>query len=560
MFKLNNEFHRHWPLITALSILWAITIYFLIVSINLNHGHFVYALDDPYIHMSIAKNFALHGVWGVSQYSFSSASTSLLWTLLLSIIYFFTGANIYIPFILNIILSTITVVMVYYIVRSFKLLPVYNLMILLCVIFFAPLPFLIFTGMETILQIILVVAFIYLSVQKLTNENSTIPNYYLILLAIPLVMVRYESLIIISIIAILLLVKKKYTFSFSLLGVAILPLTIFGVISILNGGTFLPNSLILKSTFTNTFYTTSLINLPIAIYSIIQSSEIFNIIIDPSITIYGLLVLSIAAFRLMKKRTIWDAPTLWLIIPGLTIFVQFIFTTNDYALRYASYLFVLGIIAIIIGVYDYLPKSLSFKLNRKSMPKYYLIVFVLILLFSPFTVNSYYSPILPQGINTKLYYLSNTPEATNGIYEQQYQMALFLGKYYPNNSIAANDIGAINYFNNNIKCLDLVGLGSNDVAQAREHNNFNEQEVNNLTNQHHAEIAIIYDSWFIGDIPPNWIKVGEWTTPHDVIAANDTISFYATSPQYEADLIENLKSFSPQLPKDVIQNGIYTQT
>ena len=45
---------------------------------------------------------------------------------------------------------------------------------------------------------------------------------------------------------------------------------------------------------------------------------------------------------------------------------------------------------------------------------------------------------------------------------------------------------------------------------------------------------------------------------YNVILGNDTMSFYATSPQYEAELIENLKSFSPQLPKDIIQNGIYT--
>jgi hypothetical protein len=73
MSKLNNIFSKHWPLVTALSVLWVTIILLLIVSLRLNQGHFVYGLDDAYIHMSIAKNFALHGVWGVTPYAFSSS-------------------------------------------------------------------------------------------------------------------------------------------------------------------------------------------------------------------------------------------------------------------------------------------------------------------------------------------------------------------------------------------------------------------------------------------------------------------------------------------------------
>jgi hypothetical protein len=260
--------------------------------------------------------------------------------------------------------------------------------------------------------------------------------------------------------------------------------------------------------------------------------------------IFALILLSIATFRFKKSKTIWEVPTIWLILSGLLIIIQLIFINNDWILRYTSYLIVMGLIALILGVYDYLPKKFSFKFNKKSIPKYLGISLIVILLLSPFAFKTYYLTIIPQS--------------TNNIYEQQYQMASFLSEYYPNGSIAANDIGAINYFTN-IECLDLVGLSSNDVAQAHENNTFNAQELNNLANQHHVQIAIIYEEWWVGDIPSNWIKVGEWTTPHDVILGNDTVSFYATSPQYETELIENLKSFSPQLPKDIKQNGLYTE-
>ena len=543
MSKLNTMFHRHWPLVTALFVLWVTIILLLIVSLRLNQGHFVYGLDDAYIHMSIAKNFALHGVWGVTPYGFSSSSSSLLWTLLLSFIYYIIGVNVFVPFILNIILGTITIFLVYYILRFYRIIPIYNLMVLFGVIFFAPIPYLIFIGMEHILQIILVISFVFLSVQILTSSSIRPLNYYLLLiLTVPLAMVRYESLILIFFIAFLFILKKKFTYSFPIIALAIIPLAVYGVISVLNGWSFLPNSVILKSYFTNTITTTS-INYLSYFYSILPDT-ISTIITYLLAMIFALILLSIATFRFKKSKTIWEVPTIWLILSGLLIIIQLIFINNDWILRYTSYLIVMGLIALILGVYDYLPKKFSFKFNKKSIPKYLGISLIVILLLSPFAFKTYYLTIIPQS--------------TNNIYEQQYQMASFLSEYYPNGSIAANDIGAINYFTN-IECLDLVGLSSNDVAQAHENNTFNAQELNNLANQHHVQIAIIYEEWWVGDIPSNWIKVGEWTTPHDVILGNDTVSFYATSPQYETELIENLKSFSPQLPKDIKQNGLYTE-
>ena len=216
MIKLNDIFHRHWPLVTALSVLWVTIILLLIVSLRLNQGHFVYGLDDAYIHMSIAKNFALHGVWGVTPYAFSSSSSSLLWTLLLSSIFYVIGVNDLVPFILNIILGTITIFMVYYILRFYKIHPVYNSLVLVGVVILTPLPYLIFIGMEHILQIILVIAFVYLSVKILTDIKSKPLNYYLLLiLTVPLAMVRYESLILDFFSSFLIYIKEKiYVFFF----------------------------------------------------------------------------------------------------------------------------------------------------------------------------------------------------------------------------------------------------------------------------------------------------------------------------------------------------------
>ena len=40
-------------------------------------GAFLYPLDDPFIHMQVARNLSLHGVWGINPQEFGSASSSL---------------------------------------------------------------------------------------------------------------------------------------------------------------------------------------------------------------------------------------------------------------------------------------------------------------------------------------------------------------------------------------------------------------------------------------------------------------------------------------------------
>ncbi|MCE7698107.1 MAG: hypothetical protein K8E24_004480 [Methanobacterium paludis] len=498
--------------------------------------------------MSIAKNFAIHGVWGVTEYGFTSSSSSLLWTLIISVIYYLTGVNNLIPFIVNIILGSLTICIVYYILKSLKIRPIYTLIVLLGVIFFAPIPYLIFIGMEHILQIILVTSYLYLAVQILTNSNSKpLNDYLLLILTVPLAMVRYESLFLIVIVAFLFILKRRFKYAFLIVGFAVLPLAIYGLISVLNGWSFLPNSLIIKSSVIKSSINTISNTAPdlTKSYSNYIPKTITSLITYSMAIISAILLLTLATFRFKKSKTIWEVPTLWLVITGTLMFIQLIFVNNDWMLRYTAYLVVLGLIAITLGVSDYIPEKLYFKFNKKSMTKYLGITLLIILLLSPFAI--------------KMYDLAITPQATNNIYEQQYQMALFLKEYYPNESVAANDIGLINY-DTNIKCLDLVGLSSNDIAQAHENDTFDASEVYKLANQHDVKIAIIYDEWWTGDVPSSWIKVGEWTTPHNVILGGSTVSFYATSPQYENELIQNLKSFSPKLPEDIEQNGLYTNS
>src|SRR3984957_12625425 len=47
-------------------------------------GVFVYPIDATFIHMVVARTVALQGNWGISGHEFESASSSILYTLLLA--------------------------------------------------------------------------------------------------------------------------------------------------------------------------------------------------------------------------------------------------------------------------------------------------------------------------------------------------------------------------------------------------------------------------------------------------------------------------------------------
>lgn len=130
---------KHWALIASIALLWITVAVLLILSIKQNQGHLVYAIDDCYIHMAISKNIAQHGVWGVTKYGFTSSSSSLLWTLLLSFIYFLVGVNEVTPFILNVIFATLTICLVYVLLRRYELPTFYTFVALLSIIFFTTL-------------------------------------------------------------------------------------------------------------------------------------------------------------------------------------------------------------------------------------------------------------------------------------------------------------------------------------------------------------------------------------------------------------------------------------
>lgn len=551
--KLNFSLARdNWPLLINLGILWITVLFIYFLSIEMNHSHFGYILDDAYIHMAMAKHFAQEGIWGITPYSFSSSTSSILWVLLLSLSNYMFGVREITPLILNILFSTATLILVYHIFRKCNFPPWYNFIILLLITLATPLPTLIFTGMEHSMQIFMVIAFVYLSTKILSpskdksNFNNDKLNFLsIVILGVLLVLTRYESLFLIGIISVLLLLRKKISYGISLFMLSILPIMIYGFISTSQGWLFLPNSLMIKSFLFNTG------TFEISLLTIYRLLDLLKSNLENMSLVFLILSSLILLIKNMKnKSNFWDSKNILLIIFLTTLFVN-LFTLSPnvsintvffWAFRYDAYIIALGIFVLAIALKEYMPTSLSFPsptliFNKKMIPKYLVILILIILLISAFDFRGYS--------------MANTPQATDNIYEQQYQMGLFLKEYYTGSSVAVSDIGAVNFLAD-IKCLDLLALGSMETIPLNKYG-FNNDTVQKLTKEKNIKIVIIYDRVFEDCIPNSWIKVGAWEIKNNKVCSDKVVSFYATNPDEASKLMMNLRNFSSRLPPDVIQ-------
>ena len=81
---------------------------------------------------------------------------------------------------------------------------------------------------------------------------------------------------------------------------------------------------------------------------------------------------------------------------------------------------------------EYFPEKLSLKIFKDNLLKYATVFISIIILLIQLIIRAETS-------------LKITSKASTNIYQQQYQMGLFLKTFYEGKAIAANDIGAVNY-------------------------------------------------------------------------------------------------------------------
>lgn len=115
--------------------------------------HFVYPLDDSYIHLSISKNLAESSVWGSTQYEFSNTSSSPLFTIIIALLIKIFGNNDLIPFYFNMIIGNLLIIFLY---LNFRKYPIQLALLYLLLFWGVLIKIQIVSGMEHMLHIFII--------------------------------------------------------------------------------------------------------------------------------------------------------------------------------------------------------------------------------------------------------------------------------------------------------------------------------------------------------------------------------------------------------------------
>jgi hypothetical protein len=529
------------PLAVALLCFWGIVAYLLAQTLSRTNHHLIYALDDAYIHMAIAKNVVAHGVWGLTPAHFANASSSPLWTALLALDYGIFGCNTVSPLVLNIVCASAVLVLVDRALRGMSPSRLYRALVLMFLMVATPLPSLVFTGQEHALHILLSLAFLF----ALTGDVDDHKFRFLALSAL-LPLARYEGIFLCAAGAGFLMIDGRRRIALLSLTFGIVPLLLIGLVGIAHGWPLIPISILLKG------------NLPRLdawgpFYDFLRHG--YSQIVGSPDLLFLLLAAAILFLHRWSTGRRWDdrhSVRLALFVTVAVLQMQFGRLRSFY--RYEAYLVAMGLLAIagtMAGQWRLTPGAWRFR--RERLPAQ--CALVLLCAFP-----------LAGLVNRAADAFLLVPRAVCNIYEQQVQMAFFVKEFYPSEVIAANDIGAISLYSD-VDCLDLWGLASREVARYRLVGTYDREHIAELARKRGCRVALLYDSWFLpggmagirqgmrGGLPESWNRAGEWTVPDKVVVADTTVAIYAIDPAELTQLCAHLKEFSAKLPRDVKQRG-----
>jgi hypothetical protein len=545
-----SSISRHWPLWVALAALWIAAGIAQYLAALRTQGHLIYALDDAYIHMAMAKNFAQHGVYGVTRYEFSSSSSSPLWTLLLALIYFLFGVHESFPLILDLVIASLTLVAVYVLLNGTVRNRILQMVVLLAIVFLTPLPVLIASGMEHPLHILLTILFLSFAARTIVDDaavHKTSNLAVLVFLCVALVLTRFESYALVFVVCALFALRRRWKIALGMVMSSIVPLLTYQAVSVANGWHWLPNSVLIRASAQDSGITNSMESIIVVPLTSPHFRRFmltgWNALLDaPYLAVLIGASVVILAISWTRSKRFWTQHHVMLLAYIVTALAHVQFGRIGHFYRYDAYLVALGVFVLAVSAVD-LFGALKQWMATSSVKA--IGGSIILLLTLQLTI-----PLLTRSFLA----LPLIPTASQNIYQQQYQMGLFLQRYYSGKTIAANDIGAI-CFLADIHLVDLVGLASADIYQLRQSNQFTTDQVLSLCDKKQVSIAVAYAVWLefegLSGYQREWKQVGAWKINDNVVCGSNIVSYYAVRTAEELPLIQSLRSFSTTLPPGV---------
>lgn len=523
---------RHWPLAVAMVLLLAVTTGLLLRGLSMTGGGLVYPLDDTYILMAMAKNFGLHGVWSTSPVAFGSTSSSLLFTAILALAYRLFGDSVFTPLLLNVLFAGTLMTAVYWVLRAFLRSSRAVFVWLLGIGLVIPLPLLILSGNEHLLQATVSVLFLFVGARMLGEGpgEGRHDRVWIVLLAPLVTTARFEGLFLVFVVGLLFLVRHRVRTAVAFGAAALLPIGAFGLYSLAQGWYFLPNSVLLKGQVPEA-----------SLYGVSRTLVGWygNLTGNSHLLVLFVMLLAALLAVLHARRTLWRADALMLLIALVMGVWHIAFARIGHFYRYEAYLLAMGLVAV-ASCWGLASDALTRWRGEVGGGSLIAVFWVLLIVAA--------APLLGRAKASAL----DVPWAMRNIHQQQIQMAEFLRRHYPGGTVAVNDIGAISYFTD-LHVVDLWGLATLEAAQAKRAGTYDVNTVDRIAREGGAKVAIIYDEWFRrwGGVPKNWQKVGTWEIANNVVCGDKVVSFYAVDLAEAGDLTAHLSEFAAELPQDV---------
>ncbi len=511
-----------------------ITALVLLASLRASDGRLVYVLDDPAIHLSIGRNLAEHGTWGVVPGHFESASSSPLWTALLSAGVLLTPAPLEeaLALVLN-VLGCIAVVVL--LARQQNVLrpglrrPLDALATAAVTVVLLFLPGATIVGMEHPLHLALLLAAVPLLLRETPAATRLAAALPYLLLALATI-TRLETAFVAAGLGAALILKalpwgrdgaepwRPVASRVVAIGAASgLPLVAYAVVNQAMGQDWLPSSVTAKSTSLNG---ADRIPAPRDVMERLTQ--------DPLLA--GLVAAALAlAIIGWPNRARWATLATALVVAGA---LHVAVAQVGWYERYQIYLIGLGLL-VLAWAADDLPRSLL-DARPHLVP-----LLVLVLLLST---------------STKVALTVEAPRGVADTYEQRYQAARFLERYYDGVPVATGELGYVSLYHHG-PVTDLYGLGDHEVVDARRR--IRDPEAReafwaDLVERRDVPVVAMYPATLGNEVPDDWILVGTWTLPRGPITAWDrTFQFWATRPEEVAPLTARLQEFSAEMPDGV---------
>jgi hypothetical protein len=435
-------------------------------------GGMVYPLDDVYIHLTMAKNLLQNGTWGLFPNENIAASSSPLYTLILSPFTFNASIAILAPLLLNILVSIVILMQFHQIVQKSTISPIFRYLLGIVFLLIIPLPSLTVMGMEHLLHCL----FVVLICNNILTES--LRKWMLPLLVALSIFLRLETAFVICGVLLWSLLERKWNIFNQVFIGSFLGFCLYFLLSVIFSVSIIPNTILLKTIITNDSFLQSTI------------SKIWNSKL--------LLMISIVSLGTLIIR--WKQSKLFLIV-FIASFLQLVLARQGWFYRYEAFVVTLFFIVFIIEYCTIVEKK------KKII---FLIIACLFLL-----------------ICSKRAFLSMTTThlASKNIYDQQIQMAMIVKTLPETSNIAVNDIGAVSYYNNN-KILDLYGIASKEVFQLKQNKSFTSQNLRNLLKEENIDIAMVYTSWFDTSIFNEFKPISMLQLQNNVVCGDTLVTIF----------------------------------